>query len=276
MTTPTTTQRSEAAYGRWSASMDDLVTYRYLGCRSEVVDAERATGHMTIRSDMRWSAGLLGTPLAVAMLDTAGISIDGIRFAALTHVALHIYEDGARVERIQVDGEVTRIAKRSLFTECVVRDDADHDRVVMTGTADWASMGDVRGYKYTDPGNGVPDVPPMPPLIDAYQVQLAHDGTYAIRELSTSIGTSLLHHGPQMAAVEWHAHDLAADASGGTPIWLNTFDVRLLRGGTRPPFVTRGRAAGLVGDTIWAMTELVDDAGDVVTRGSLTFRTLGT
>lgn len=262
-------------WGKWSGSADQLVSYRYLGCRSEVVDPDHATGRMPVRSDMRWSAGLLGTPLAIAMLDTAGISIDGIRFGALNHVALRIHDAGAGVERVRVDGEVTRMARRAIFTECTIRDDGEPSCVIAHGTADWISMGEVApGWVYLDPGPGVPDEPPMPPLAEAYTVEPAPDGGYTIPELRPETGDQLLHHGPAMMALEWHAKDLAADAAAGEALRLANYDVRLLRGGTRPPFVTRTRDAGRSGDTAWARAELVDDggAGEVVSRIELVHR----
>ncbi|HEX6659767.1 MAG TPA: hypothetical protein VF065_16865 [Ilumatobacter sp.] len=270
-----TIQRDVARYGKWTSSADVLVSYRYLGCRSVVVDADHATGQMPLRSDMRWSAGLLGAPLAIAMLDTAGISIDGIRFGALTHVAIQIHEAAEAVRAVRIDGAVTRMAQRAVFTECVISAQDDPSRVVAHGTADWISMGEVAaGFMYTDPGPGVPDDPPMPPMYEAYFVESAPDGSYTIPALRPEIGDRLLHHGPNMVALEWHANDLANRAAPGEALQLRTFDVRMLRGATRPPFVTRSRGSGRRDGTVWARAELVDDGGkgEVLSQIELVFR----
>lgn len=254
------------AFGKWVDTVDLLVSYRYLGCRSELVDASHAVGHMPLRSDMRFGAGLLGTPLAIAMLDTAGINIDRIRFGALTHVALQVFDAGDGVSRVRVDGEVPRLAQRAIFTECAISDAGHTGRIIAHGSADWISLGDVSGFTYTDPGPGVPDEPTMPPLADAYLVEAVGDGTYRIPALDPRIGTELLHHGPALVALEWQANASACAATPGARLRLSTFDVRLLRGGTRPPFTTRSRGSERAGASVWARAELVDATGEVLSR----------
>ncbi len=268
-----TGERDEGRWGRWSAAADALVSYRYLGCRSVALDATHATGTMPVRSDMRRGAGVLGTPLAIAMLDTAGINIDGVRFAALTHVALRIYGPAKDVRSVRIDGEVPRLAKRAIFTECVISDAADPADVLAHGSADWISLGEVDdGWVYIDPGAGAPDAPSMPPLIEAYWVQPVGDGTYCIPTLHPGVGDRLLHHGPAMVALEWHACDLAERAAEGSALELQGFDVRLLRGGTQPPFVTVARGAGRHGDVVWSRAELIDARGEVLSRILTTYR----
>jgi hypothetical protein len=260
---PMTIERDESRYGRWTSAVDELVSYRYVGTRSVVVDDAHATGNMALRTDLRWQQGLLGAPLAIAMLDTAGINIDRVRFGALTHVAIQVYESAETVAAIRIDGEVSRMAQRAIFTECTFRDRDQPSRVVAHGTADWISLGEVGpGFIYTDPGSGVPDEPPMSPLYEAYFVEPSRDGGYVIPRLRPEIGDQLLHHGPILVALEAHANDLAERAAEGQRLCLRTFDVRLLRGGTRAPFVTRVRDSGRRDDTVWARVELVDAGGD--------------
>lgn len=270
MTVNTDGAHDRSAWGRWSTSASALVTYRHLGCRSESIDAEHATGRMTIRSDMRWRHGLLGTPLAVAMLDTAGISIDGVRFGALSHVSLAVHDGGAEVAAVRIDGTVDRMAKRLIFTSATIRDGADPARVVATGRADWVSLGEVGpGWCYLDPGPGVPDRPPMPSLAEAYHV-VASAGCYEIPTLGPEVGDEILHHGPQMAALEWQAMDVVDEHAGAR---LASFDVRFLRGGTDAPFRTIvGECGGGEGEA-WVAVDLVDRAGAVVSQAAITNRT---
>lgn len=262
-------------HGRWTASHGTLMSYAYLGCRSEVVDKDHAVGRMPLRSDMRWSGGVMGAPLAIAMLDTAGISIDGIRFAAPTHIALQIMSDAAAVKTIRTDGTVNRIARTALFTECTQRDADNPDNVIATGNVDWASMGEVApGWAYQDPGPGVADEPTMPPLFTAYTIEHDLKGRYVVPALNTLIGASILHHGPQLVALEAAANDLAASQADGRSLRLQTYDVRLLRGGKHAPFVTVPLGSGRTADTVWARTALVDKdgEGDVIAQASLVFR----
>jgi acyl-coenzyme A thioesterase PaaI-like protein len=268
-------ERSREGWGRWSGSADALITYRYLGCRSEVIDIDRARGMMPLRSDMRWSGGLLGTPLAVAMLDTAGINIDGRWFGALTHVVLMLHDGGGDIARVRIDGEVSRMTKRQIFTEARLADDSEPDRVIASGAADWANLGEVGpDWRYLDPGTGVPDAPPMPPLIEPYLVEPAGRGGYVIPRLDPAIGTELLHHGPQMAALEWHAMDAVGNDH---EVRLSAFDVRFLRGASRAPFATRLVETRPGDGERWARVDLIDQGGhgDVVSRAILTYQTSG-
>ena len=267
-------QRDKARYGRWSTAVEELVSYRYVGCQSIVVDETHATGNMRLRSDLRWQAGLLGAPLAIAMLDTAGINIDRVRFGALTHVTIQVHDGADTVATVRIDGEVTRMAQRAVFTECTFRDRDQPSRVVAHGTADWISLGDVApGFAYTDPGSGVPDEPPMPPLHQAYFVEPSPGGGYVIPELRPEIGDQLLHHGPILVSLEAHANVLAERLADVQRLRLRSFDLRLLRGGTRAPFVTRVRDSGRCGDTVWARVELADAGGDgdVLSRMELVY-----
>ncbi|MGE0881154.1 MAG: hypothetical protein AB7L13_04810 [Acidimicrobiia bacterium] len=262
-------------HGRFAESHGTLVSYRYLGCGSEMLDKDHAVGHMPLRSDMRFSSGVMGAPLAIAMLDTAGINIDRIRFAAPTHIALQIMSDGVGVKTVRTDGTVNRIARTALFTECTQVDADNPDTVIATGNVDWASMGDVApGFEYQHPGPGVPDEPLMPPLFTAYTIEHDDMNRYVIPALNNLVGPSVLHHGPQLVALECQANDLAEREGGSSPLRLQTYDVRLLRGGKRPPFVTVPLGSGRAGQLVWARSALVDDDGngDVIAQASLVYR----
>jgi len=262
-------QPDPSRYGKWANTMDALVSYRYLGCRSELLDRDHAVGRMPIRTDMRWSGGLRGAPLAIAMLDTAGINIDRIVFGALTHIAIRVHDDADGVGTLRTDGEVVRLSRRAVFTEGVMCDADDPSRVLARCSADWVNLGDVaEGFDYTDPGPGVPDTPPMPPLHEAYFVDANEDGSFTIPRLRIEIGDQLLHHGPNLVALDAQSIVLAEAEAPGARLGLRTFDIRLIRGGERPPFVTRSRGSGRTGDRVWAAAELVDDggAGQVISR----------
>lgn len=262
-------QPTPSVHGKWVNTMEQLMSYRYLGCRSEMVDEMHAVGRMPLRSDMRRGAGLLGTPLAIAMLDTAGINIDRIVFGALTHVAVNVVDDAVNVRVLRTDGEVARLAQRAVFTEAVMSDGDDPTRILAHGSADWVNLGAVApGFDYTDPGPGVPDEPPMPPLHEAYFVERDGTGAYRIPVLRAEIGDQLLHHGPNLVALESHANELASVEASGADVGLRNFDVRFIRGGNRPPFVTRARGSGRSGNRVWARAELVDEggSGQVISR----------
>src|SRR5437764_7290938 len=114
-----------SAYGTWASSLDALVSYRYVGCRSVATDDVHATGGFTLRSDLRLGAGVLGPPVAIAVLDTAGINIDGTHILALTRVDAQLFDGAGAVDRIAVLGTVVRRPRTLVSTAARLTDAAN-------------------------------------------------------------------------------------------------------------------------------------------------------
>jgi acyl-coenzyme A thioesterase PaaI-like protein len=241
-----------------------LISYRYLGCWSEAVDREHAVGHMRIRSDMRTgSGGLRAAPLAIAMLDTAGISIDGSYHAACSHIDVHLLDPGREIAEIRIVGSVVREARTAVFTEAQFeRPDRPGD-LFAVGTVGWSIIGPTPpGFVYTHPGNGFPDAPNLPPLEEAYEAIPTGDGGYSIPGLSARIGTDVLHHGPVLVSTESAALNALAAAAGTTDLDIETSSTRLVRAGRRGPFVARADCVGRIGDVLAARVEMRDLGSD--------------
>jgi acyl-coenzyme A thioesterase PaaI-like protein len=262
--------------GRLLGVFDDaseLVSYGYLGCSSAVVDPAHAVGHMRIRRDMRTGSGaLLAAPLAIAMLDTAGISIDGTYHAACTHVDVHLWDPGRPTGVVRVDGAVVREARSALFTEARFVDPERPERALGLGTVDWAVVGPTPpGFTYRDPGPGVDDAPNLPPLVEAYDA-VRTAGGFAIEGLSVRVGTEVLHHGPVLVASEAAALDVA-EALGPAVLEVETFSVRFVRAGRLPPFAITASAVSSTPAGMVCRTEVRQDDGTLVAVGLLRLRT---
>src|SRR3954453_6363398 len=108
---------SDLVNGVWADSMSDLISYRYVGCQSIMHDRRHAEGWTTIRPHLRRESSLLGAPLAISMLDTAGINIDRIYHLGLTQIDVQLYEPGVDVRRLHTIGAVIREARTQVFTE---------------------------------------------------------------------------------------------------------------------------------------------------------------
>jgi len=238
----------------------ELISYRYLGCSSEALDREHAVGHMRIRTDMRTACGgLRAAPLAIAMLDTAGISIDGIYHAACSHIDVHLLDPGLEVAEVRTVGSVVREARTAVFTEARFERSDRPGELFGMGTVGWSIIGPTPpGFVYTDPGKGFPDAPDLPPLEEAYEAIPTGDGGYMIRGLSTCIGTDVLHHGPILVTTESAALNALAEAAGTTSLDIETSSTRLVRAGRRGPFVARAECIGRVGDRLAARVEMRD------------------
>src|SRR4051794_22423259 len=163
-------REAESPYGEWAdTAHGDLMSYRYLASRPHVIDRDHADGRMTIRHDLRTSSGLLLAPLTIAMLDVAGINIDRINVLALTQFEVSLIDSAVDVSEVFLEGRVVKEARSQIFTECVIMDDSDHNRMLGYGTANWSVIvPTASGFVYPEPGPGIPDSSEAPPLWEAF------------------------------------------------------------------------------------------------------------
>jgi acyl-coenzyme A thioesterase PaaI-like protein len=240
-----------AAYGVWADTVAELISYRHLGCRSVLGDGYEAHGSMSIRSDMRRDGALLAAPVAIAMLDTAGIAVDRHWQLALTHVDIKLGGRSA-ISTLGVHGSMTRRARSQIFTEARFVDADSPDTTVGVGTADWTVIADTAtGFEYIDPGPGVLDTGDLPPLVDVYGA-VPRVGGLVIPELTPRLGGLLLHHGPMLVVLE-----AAALEAAGRGVRVAALSVRIVRAGKAAPFLASARV-------------LSDDAGEILVRAELT------
>jgi len=254
---------ADKIYGVWTGTMEDLVSYRYVGCSSVVHDRTHAEGRMRIRRDLRTAAGLRGAPLAIAALDTAGINIDRFHHLALTRVDVHVVDDGAELEEVRVVGTVLREARTQVFTEARIEAQSDARRVVAFATADWAILAPTpEGFVYTDPGPGVPDTDDLPPLSDAFDAHPGAGGGFVIDGLSTRVGVDTLHHGPILVALEAAALEIAAAQAETDALHIEHFSTRFVKAGRAGPFVARAETIASRAGTVVCRAAMRDQGAD--------------
>jgi hypothetical protein len=239
----------------------ELITYRYVGCSSVVIDRDHAEGRMTIRRDMRLPSGaLLTAPIAIAMLDTAGINIDPYVHAACTHIDVHLWDPGRDVDELRIAGTVRRTARSAAFTEAVFLDARRRERVLGVGTAGWSIIGPTPpGFTYRDPGRGLPDTNDLPPLAEGFGAAAVGGGRFRLDGLSPRVGTELLHHGPIMVMSEAAAVASCRSGVDESDRWICTTSLRLVRAGRRGPFEVAAEPLG--GETFPAVVTRMVDIG---------------
>ena len=192
--------------GVWEGAMADLITYRYVGCRSVMHDRHHAEGWTTMRSHLRTESSLLGATLAISMLDTAGINIDRLYHLGLTEVDIQLYEPAVDVRRLHTIGTVIREARTQVFTECRFEDADRPGRVIGAGAANWAIINATpEGFVYTDPGPGYDEGPEVRPMAAAYELEQLPGGGFVLPRLSARVGPDTLHHGPILVGLEQSA-----------------------------------------------------------------------
>ncbi|MGD1279314.1 PaaI family thioesterase [Mycobacterium seoulense] len=256
------------AYGVWAQAVENLMSYRYLGCRSVLGEGYDALGRMPVRSDLRHGEGLLAAPVAIAMLDTAGIAVDRHWQLALTHIGIQLCGPvGEDVDAVAVCGTMTRRARSQIFTEARITAEDDPHRLLGLGTADWTMISPTgTGFEYIDPGPGVPDTGDLPPLASAYSARLKGDGRFVIEELTPELGGVLLHHGPIIVALE-----AAALHAAGRVRRVQSLDVRIVKAGRTGPFVANASVESDVAGSILVSARLHqgDDEANVVATALL-------
>jgi acyl-coenzyme A thioesterase PaaI-like protein len=240
-------ERFEAVMG----GPDGLMTYRYLGTQADLESGGRAGG-MNIRRDMRYpGGGLMAAPLSIALADAGGVHGDAVSVPAPVLTTVHLVDDGKDVKAVRVlAGDTPGHRGRQLSfggTSLVV--DADDSGRVLAVTQDiGVSMGEIPeaargGYRYVDPGPGMPDSPDLPPLHEAFGATRDH-GNWQLPVLSQRIGSTSgsLHHGPIQILLEAVGFELATSAAGSDLLAIEDWTVTYTSRGKVGPF----RAAGSI------------------------------
>jgi hypothetical protein len=270
-------KRFEAVMG----GSDGLMTYRYLGTQVDVEGGAREGG-MRLRRDLRNPAGgLLASPLSIALADLGGVAGDAVGVPAPVMTSVHLLDAGRGVRAIRVIGGGTpgRRGKTLSFGGTALVVDADDRARVLAVTKGMsvllAAAPKAGGYRYVDPGPGVPDVPELPPLPEAFGARRSGDG-WELPELTQRIGSTSgsLHHGPTQIVLEAAAMDFAARHAGTDRLQIEDWTVMYTAPGRDGPFRTGGDAlGGSLGRTV-ARVHLVDAGhGDrLVATALATFR----
>ena len=265
-----------SVHGVWTGTLRELVAYRYVGCNSVVLDRDHAEGWTPMRSHLHGRASVLGAPLAISMLDTAGINIDRLYHLGLTQIDIQICAPALDVARIHTLGSVVREARTQLFTECRFEDADSPGRIIGVGAANWTII-DVtpEGFEYTDPGPGYPEGPGVPSMAEAFELKPLPGGGFRLPGLSPRVGTEILHHGPILVGCEQSALQAAAAATGSEEWVLSSWSVRIVRGGRRKPFDFSAQALAATPEGVLCRSLLKDAAGDTLAVSHSSYRAGG-
>ncbi|HLG68503.1 MAG TPA: hypothetical protein VKV36_11635 [Acidimicrobiales bacterium] len=255
------------AFEEVMAGEDGLMTYRYLGTRAEQVgDAWEST--MRIRRDLRNPAGgLLAAPLSIALADLRGVEGDAVSVPAPVMTSVHLVDPGLDVEAVRVRIDRPGHAGRTLSFNgsAVVVDAARPDRLLAVTDGLGVRLASVPagaegGYRYVDPGPGVPDSPDLPPLAEAFGARRTASG-FELPVLSGRIASTSasLHHGPTQIVLEAAALALAAEAAGTDRLQIEEWTVMYRSAGRVGPFTTTGSVVGGPLGRFLARMELADE-----------------
>lgn len=261
---------ASSAYGVWAEAVGELISYRHVGCRSVLGDGFAARGQMSLRRDLRHGGGPLAAPVAIAMLDTAGIAVDRHWQLALTHVEIILGARAGSVSTLAVHGSMTRQARSQIFTEARFVDAGDEDVVIGVGTADWTVIASTpMGFEYIDPGCGPDDVQRAPLLVEVFGGIARSGGGFVIEELTPRLGGPVLHHGPILVTLE-----AAALHAAGDGLRVAALNARIVKAGKQGPFIATAKVMSDDAGTMLVRAEMVQggDPANVVAVAVITMR----
>jgi acyl-coenzyme A thioesterase PaaI-like protein len=257
--------------GAFTASMGELISYRYVGCQAVAHDTDHATGHTTVRTHLCNAGSLSSAALAISMLDAAGINVDPIHILGLTQVDIQLYEPATDIERFRTVGQVIRRARSQVFTECRF-EDAATGRVIGSGAGNWSVIVDTpEGFVYTDPGSGYPEGVDTPPVLEAFQLEHRDGGGLVLPALSPVVGAEVLHHGPMLVGTEQAALEAAEAASATDRLALRSTTMRIVRPGRTAPFTITSDALAVTADTVACRSEILDGDDETIAVAHFTY-----
>jgi hypothetical protein len=240
------------------------MSYRYLASAPRALDRDHAENLLRLRRDLRTLAGaVLAAPLAIAMLDAAGVNVDPVNILALTQVNISIVDDGRQVDEVFVAGRVATEARSQIFTESSFSNAGDRETLIALGSANWSVICPTpEGFVYPEPGAGIDDTVDPPPLWQAYTGRRRADGLLEIPGLRPEIGTDRLHHGPMLVVTEAAALQSCAEVLGTDELRVDSLATTIVAPGRVGPFVAVPVSAGASSDVAACRVQLRDAGRD--------------
>jgi acyl-coenzyme A thioesterase PaaI-like protein len=259
---------------RWGG----LLSYRYIGRSYASMDLGPEDNTVTIRRDMRNTAGgLLFAVLGIAAPESGHMS----DLVAVPNPVIHscqILDAGRDVRRIEIVSEELKVGRQMGYSRAKIVDADQPDRVLALIEGQGVSIGTPPGGLERMEANPleVVDSPDLPPLWQVFGGYRRPDGHWGLPELAVEIASpdAALHIGPQFVILETAAADAAAELAGTDRLQGVSSHVMFLARGKVGPF--RVETEPMPGaDGVLAVRTVMHDEGvddRITTVGSYLFR----
>jgi hypothetical protein len=220
---------------QFEQSWTGLLTYRYLGKRTPVIDAGVDRETMPLRHDMRnGSGGILAAPLCIAAPEPYWL--DDAVVPAPVVMSYEIVDAARDVRELEVLREVTHLGKTMGFSRARIVDASNHDRLVAVSSGAGMSLGVAPGAfePVHNPPINIVDSPGLPPLHVAFGAVRGDDGKWRLPTIAAALASphGALHLGPINIVME----AAAIDAVGDDRAQIQSWTVSMLRPGVVGPF----------------------------------------
>jgi hypothetical protein len=258
---------------RWGG----LLSYRYIGRKFASMELGPEDNTVTLRHDMRNSAGgLLFAVIGIASPEGGAMSDLEAVPNPVVH-SCHIVDPGNDVRRIAVLSELLKRGRQMSYSRSRIVDADNPDRVLAFTAGQGASIGaPPAGLEKMSTDNiEVTDSPDLPPLWQVFGA--AHrENHWELPELVVDVASpdGALHLGPQHVVLETAAIDAATKATGAPQLHGVTSHVMFVARGKVGPFVTTADVTAGVDGLVVVRVQLFDAGVDdrLITTGTYTFR----
>jgi hypothetical protein len=259
---------------RWGG----LLSYRYIGRSYASMDLGPEDNTVTIRRDMRNTAGgLLFAVLGIAAPESGHMS----DLVAVPNPVIHscqILDAGRDVRRIEIVSEELKVGRQMGYSRAKIVDADQPDRVLALIEGQGVSIGTPPGGLERMEANPleVVDSPDLPPLWQVFGGYRRPDGRWGLPQLAVEVASpdAALHIGPQFVILETAAADAAAELAGTDRVQGVSSHVMFLARGKVGPFRVEAEPMPGADGTLAVRTVMHDEGVDdrITTVGSYLFR----
>jgi hypothetical protein len=219
----------------WTA----LLSYRYLGKLTPVLDVGVERETMPLRHDMRNSTGgIMAAPLCIAAPEPYWRDDECI--PAPVVMSYEIVDPAHDVQRVEVLRDVIHLGRTMGFSRSRIVDEANPSRLIAVSTGTGVSLGAApEQYEQVDnPPIDVVDSPDLPPLHAVFGAVRGADGAWRLPELKPELASphAALHLGPINIVLEAVAMERAAERAGTDALQVESWTVMMVRPGVVGPF----------------------------------------
>jgi hypothetical protein len=245
---------------RWGG----LLSYRYIGRNHSTMNSGPVDNTVTLRRDMRNSAGgLLVAPLSISSPE-GDVGSDLVTVPNPVIHSCQILDSGRDVARIEVvQSELLHSGNRMGYSRSKIVDADNPGRVIAFTEGQGVRIGNVPEGLDKMPENRleIVDSPDLPPLWQAFGASRRDDGRWGLPELSVELASpdAALHIGPQHVVLETAAIDLASSLVGTDLLQMQSWHVMFLARGKVGPFRVEGEAVRGSADKIGVRMTLHDE-----------------
>ena len=245
----------------WTA----LLSYRYLGKLTPVLDVGVERETMPLRHDMRNSTGgVMAAPLCIAAPEPYWRDDECI--PAPVVMSYEIVDPARDVKRVEVLRDVIHLGRTMGFSRSRIVDEADHGRLIAVSTGTGVSLGAApEQYEQVEnPPMDVVDAPDLPPLHEVFGATRDGDGAWRLPELKPELASphAALHLGPINIVLETVAMERAAACAGTDALQVESWTVMMVRPGVVGPFRATGEVLSEASARIPVQLSLHDEGKD--------------